>query len=246
MVKKSLVFSLMLISLALGSTQCQTGVKSQKATLTQISDWVSLFDGSSTDAWQSARAEGFPEQGWKVKGDVLTVLAKTDSTPGGKDIITKEQYSNFELDLEVKLTEGANSGIKYFVSNKLLGSEGHYLGLEFQLIDDQNHPDAKLGNNGNRTMASLYDLIPAASDKNTYPPGQWNKIKIVVDGDHVEHWLNGQKVLEMDRKSDAFRQLVALSKYKDFKNFGEIPEGHILLQGHSDEVSFREIKIRTW
>lgn len=208
------------------------------------SKWVILFDGTNTDAWRDAHSDHFPTQGWKIEGNVLTVLAKTETTPAGKDIVTKKLYSNFELELEINLTEGANSGIKYFVSDKFPGYEGQYLGLEFQLIDDQRHPDAKLGRDGNRTMASLYDLIPANKNKKANPPGQWNKVKLVVTGTHVEHWLNGKKVLEFDRSSDEFRKLVTMSKYKDFKNFGEIPEGHILLQGHSDQVSFRNIRIK--
>jgi len=241
-----LVLPLLFIVTILVYVQCNSGEKKGQINSVKKSDWIILFDGTSTDAWQSSHSDEFPKQGWKVEGNVLTVLAKTDSTPAGKDIITKDQYSNFELELEIKLTEGANSGIKYFVVDDFPGYEGQYLGLEYQLIDDQRHPDAKLGANGNRTMASLYDLIPAARDKKVNPPGNWNKIKLLVDGNHVEHWLNGQKVLEFDRKSDAFRQLVALSKYKNFQNFGEIPQGHILLQGHSDEVAFRVIKIRTW
>lgn len=209
------------------------------------SDWVALFDGTSKDAWRSAHSNAFPEKGWKIEGNVLTVLAKTESTPAGKDIVTKKMYSNFELELEVNLTKGANSGIKYFVSDSFPGYEGQYLGLEFQLIDDERHPDAKLGRDGNRTMASLYDLIPASKNKKVKLPGEWNKIRIIVSGNHVEHWLNGKKVLEFDRMSDEFRKLVSVSKYKNFKNFGEIPEGHILLQGHSDQVSFRNIRIRT-
>ena len=208
------------------------------------SKWVTLFDGTGTDAWQDTHSGHFPNQGWKIEGNVLTVLAKTDSTPAGTDIITGKLYSNFELELEINLTEGANSGIKYFVSNAFPGYEGQYLGLEYQLIDDQKHPDAKLGKNGNRTMASLYDLIPAAKNKKVYPPGQWNKVRLIVEGNQVEHWLNGRQALECDRKSDSFRQLVAGSKYKNYKNFGEIPEGHILLQGHSDQVSFRNIRIK--
>lgn len=208
------------------------------------SDWIILFDGTSTNEWKSLHSDKFPEQGWKVEGNVLTVLSKTETTPAGTDIISKKLFSNFELELEVNLTEGANSGIKYFVSNAFPGYEGQYLGLEFQLIDDAKHPDAQLGRNGNRTMASLYDLIPASKDKKVNPPGQWNKLKLIVDGNHVEHWLNRKKILEFDRKSDSFRNLVALSKYKNFKEFGEIPEGRILLQGHSDQVSFRKIRIR--
>lgn len=226
--------------------QCTSTKKEKSASKSNSTDWVVLFDGTSTDAWHDAHSDVFPDTGWKINGNELTVLAKTDSTPAGKDIITRQKYSNFELELEVKLTEGANSGIKYFVTDSFPGYEGQYLGLEFQLIDDALHPDAKKGRNGNRTMASLYDLIPASISKKANPPGEWNKIRLLVDGTHVEHWLNGQKVLEFDRKSEAFRELVAISKYKNFINFGEIPEGYLLLQGHSDEVSFRSIRIKTW
>lgn len=212
----------------------------------QPNKWVWLFNGTSTNMWKSFHSDNFPEQGWKVEGNVLTVLSKTETTPAGHSIITKAQYSNFELELEFKLTKGANSGIKYFVVNNFPGYEGQYLGLEFQLIDDKRHPDAKLGVNGNRTTASLYDLIPAPKNKKVNPPGKWNKVRIIVDGCHVEHWLNGKKILGFDRESETFRSLVAKSKYKGFKNFGENLEGHILLQGHNDEVSFRTIRIRTW
>lgn len=240
---------LLIISILLISLQCSTEQKAQSS-ISELevnkSDWIDLLNSSPVDIWQSVASGEFPDEGWEMTENVLTVKAKTDSTPGGKDIITKNQYSNFELELEVKLTQGANSGIKYFVTNDFPGFEGSYLGLEYQLIDDDMHPDAILGNNGNRTMASLYDLIPPLKNKTVYPPGEWNKVKIVVDGDYVQHWLNGLKVLEFNRKSDSYRQLVNLSKYDKFVNFGEAPEGHILLQGHNDEVSFRQIKIRTW
>ncbi len=207
-------------------------------------DWVWLFDGSSTDKWRSLKTQSFPDQGWLVKDKQLIVLGKTENAPGGKDIITKDQYSSFELELEIKLTEGANSGIKYFVVNTFPGSEGQYLGCEYQLIDNERHPDSKNGVNGNRKMASLYDLIPAPGTIEVNPPNQWNKVRIVVKGNQVEHWLNEKKLLEFDRKSDHFRELVSVSKYKKLKEFGEVPQGHLLLQGHSDEVAFRSIKIR--
>ena len=208
--------------------------------------WEWLFDGKSTNAWVSADGQPFLGNGWEIQNKQLIVWGNTPEHHAGHDIITKQQYDNFELELEVKLTEGANSGIKYFVANTFANYEGQYLGLEYQLIDDERHPDAKLGVNGNRTIASLYDLIPASKNKKIYPPGKWNKVRILVDGDHVEHWINGGKVLEYDRKSDHFKKIVALSKYKNMENFGEIDKGHILLQGHNDEVAFKSIRIRTW
>jgi hypothetical protein len=205
---------------------------------------IILFDGKSTDAWKDIKSDKFPEQGWVVKEGVLTVLAKTDNQEGGHDIVTKEQFSNFELELEVRLSEGANSGIKYVVIDSFTGSEGQYLGLEYQLIDNEKHADALLGRNGNRKMAALYDIIPARENIKINPPGEWNIVKIIVDGNRVEHWLNGEKIIEYDRSLDCFKELVRMSKYNKLVNFGGQEKGHILLQGHGNEVSFRNIKIK--
>jgi len=163
----------------------------------------------------------------------------------GGDIVTLEQFKAFDLSFEFKLTPGANSGVKYFVTLKE-HNEGSAIGLEYQVLDDSLHPDAKLGREGDRTMASLYDLIKAdKTPRFIHPIGQWNTGRIVVfPNNHVVHYLNGIKVLEYDRGSKAFRDLVAESKYKIWPNFGEAPEGHILLQDHGNEVSFRSIKLQ--
>jgi hypothetical protein len=155
-----------------------------------------------------------------------------------------EQYSSFDLKVDFKLTEGANSGIKYFVTEEQPQTPGSAIGLEYQLLDDARHPDAKLGINGNRTLASLYDLIPA-TNKKPKPIGEWNTARIVVKGKLVEHWLNGVKVLEYERGGKEFLAHKAESKFKDRKDFGEAPKGHILLQDHGNQVFFRNIKIRS-
>jgi len=204
-----------------------------------------LFDGTSTDAWKGIESDNFPEHGWKTEGGILTVLAKTDTQEGGHDIITKEQFANFELELEVLLSEGANSGVKYMVVNTYPGNK-NYLGLEYQLIDNERHADAKLGRNGNRQMAALYDILPIRENIKINPAGQWNKVKIVSKGNHVEHWINDNKALVYIRNSDSYKELVRLSKYNKLENFGGQKQGHILLQGHGNEVSFRNIKITTW
>ncbi len=195
--------------------------------------WKLLFDGKTSNGWKGAQSETFPERGWEIKDETLSVL------PGNKggDIVTIDQFASFELSLEFKLTPGANSGIKYFVL------PGTSLGLEYQILDDDRHPDAKQGVAGNRTLASLYDLIPA-ENKTSNPVGEWNQARIVVKGNHIEHWLNGEKVVEYDRDTQCFRALIQKSKYKDIEDFGLHPRGHILLQDHGDAVSFQNIKLR--
>lgn len=213
--------------------------------------WRLLWDGQSANGWRSARSNDFPAKGWTMTDGVLTVQpsAGGESTGGG-DIITREEFSSFELKLEFKITEGANSGVKYFVQPDLNQGAGSSIGCEFQVLDDERHPDAKLGVKGNRTLASLYDLIPATNlsvpnrSKEFRGIGEWNQVRIIVQGNHVEHWLNGFKTVEYERNTPMFNALVAYSKYKDWPNFGNWAQGHILLQDHGNEVSFRSIKVR--
>jgi hypothetical protein len=224
-------------------------------TLPPLTDgWTWLWDGKTSEGWRSARGETFPTRGWAMKDGVLSVQgAGGEESRGGGDIITRKRYSDFELEAEFKYAAGANSGIKIFTQpslsaiDKVTGkpvSVGSAIGLEYQILDDDRHPDAKLGKNGNRRLAALYDLMPAAEGKLSKPVGEWNTARIVSRGNHVEYYLNGRKTLEFDRGSAPFRQLVAGSKYKEIPGFGEWPDGHILLQDHGDAVSFRNIKIR--
>jgi len=206
-----------------------------------------LFDGKTNNGWRSIHGDKFPDRGWEIKDGQLTVLKSDggESTNGG-DIITKDKYTAFDLSFEFKLSPGANSGVKYFVTLKEK-SKGSAIGLEFQVLDDALHPDAKLGRDGNRTLASLYDLITSNRDARARRPiGEWNRGRVVVTADNkVEHYLNGIKMLSYERGSKEFKDLVAISKYKDWDNFGEAKEGSILLQDHGDRVSFRSIKINT-
>ena len=213
--------------------------------------WRLLWDGKTTDGWRGAKLDDFPNSGWKINDGVLTILeGYGGDAQGGGDIITEAVFSDFELILEFKITEGANSGIKYFVDPNLNRGTGSAIGCEFQILDDRNHPDAKLGVGGNRTLASLYDLIAAENlntsgrSKQFKGVGQWNQARIISANGKVEHWLNGEKAVEYDRFSQLFRALVAYSKYKKWDHFGQWQDGHILLQDHGDQVHFRSIKIR--
>ena len=203
--------------------------------------WALLFDGKTMNGWRGALKESFPDKGWVVKDGILEVLPK-DEGGGGGDIVTVDQFDNFEIVFDFKLSEGANSGLKYYVTENDYGKGA--LGLEYQVLDDKGHPDAKMGIDGNRTLASLYDLIPASQGKRFNGIGQWNTGRVIASNNHIEHWLNGFKVLEYERGSAGFKKTVSESKYKDMKNFGEAPKGHILLQDHNDRVWFRNIKIK--
>ncbi len=207
--------------------------------------WTLLWDGETTEGWRGARLDGFPEVGWSIEDGILKVHKSDggESTNGG-DIVTIKPYKNFMLKVDFRITEGANSGIKYFVDTDLnKDGKGSAIGCEFQILDDKKHPDATMGKDGNRTLGSLYDLIAAPKDK-PFRGGFFNTAMIVVEGNHVEHWLNGVKIVEYERNTDEWNELVQTSKYKKWPNFGNAEEGLILLQDHGDEVWFQNIKIK--
>lgn len=215
----------------------------------QAQGWRLLWDGRTPAGWRGAGRQEFPKQGWKIENGELGLVAKQDR-PDPKqragDLVTTGQFGAFDLQFEFFLMPGANSGVKYLLDE----SGGQALGPEFQLLDDERHPDAKQGAAGNRTLGSLYDLIP----RETMPRSQgiapgvgaWHHGRIVAHADgRVEHWLNGIKVVDYNRRSRLFAALVERSKYAGNEGFGLAAEGSILLQDHDDEVRFRSIKIRT-
>lgn len=205
--------------------------------------WKLLFDGKTTQGWRGFHSQEMPSQAWLVEDGILKKV-KAKQKYGDGDVITNDQFENFELSLEWKLTEGANGGIKYLIVESLPPTGKSGISFEYQILDDERHPDAKAGVDGNRTAGSLYDLIPAAKNKPVKPIGEWNQTRIIKRGNHVEHWLNGMKVLEFELGSPELEALIAKSKYKVNPEFGKARKGHILIQDHGDEVWYRNIKIR--
>jgi hypothetical protein len=196
--------------------------------------WELLFDGSSFKGWRGYGAKAMPEAGWKIENGLLATVAKVK----GSAIITEKKYNDFELTWEWKVESAGNNGVKYFVTEDRPKSPGH----EYQMIDDERHPDGMRG--PKYQTGAFYDVLVAKTAGVTKQPGEWNSSKIVVRGNHVEHWLNGRNVLAYEAGSKAVKEGVAGSKFKDEAGFGDKIAGHIMLTYHSDACVFRNIKIR--
>lgn len=208
--------------------------------------WKMLFNGKDFTGFRAVHGTKMPEKHWSVIDGNINV-SPSDGSETGNDIVTDKQYGPFEMSFEFQLSEGANSGVKYFVNEAFDSGGKSGVGLEYQVLDDEKHPDAKLGAAGNRTMASLYDLIPSYKlDKRFQRKiGDWNQARVVaMPNNIVQHWLNGFKVLEYERKSNVFEALVARSKYEKYVGFGAGDKGNILIQDHGNNVSFKNLKIR--
>ena len=238
------------IAAALGAAEPNTLTPAEKA-----AGWQLLWDGKTLNGWvgEKGGCKAPPAKGWKIEDGILTVLPTSRITQSGKweklpkeqaalggggDLVTKESFKDFELVVDFRLTRAANSGIKYFYDKNKFGGTCE----EYQILDPE-HPDAKRGRNGNRRVAALYDMMPASADKVVRPAGEWNTAKIVSKGSHVEHWLNGVKMLEYERNNQEWNALVAYSKYKNWPDFGN-RDGRILLQDHGNEVWFKNVKIK--
>ena len=196
--------------------------------------FVLLFDGKSISNWRRWKGEGVPES-WKVVDGSLSHVAGAGS---GGDIMSDQQYGDFELRLEWKIAEGGNSGIMYRASDKY--DISWYTGPECQILDNARHPDGK---NPKTSAGSDYALYAPIKDV-CKPAGEWNEVRIVAKGKHVEHWLNGTKIAEYEVESPEWKDLVSKSKFADLPDYGRMPSGHIVLQDHGDTVSFRSIRIR--
>ncbi len=223
---------------------CQVGAQNNMLTEEEKADgWILLFDGKSAEHWRGYNMDAFPDEGWVIEGDALVYRPpQTDTWSSGLDIITRQKFSDFIFKIEWMIEKAGNSGIFYHVLEQPTQAI-YWSGLEMQILDNEYHPDANQGIAGTRKAGSLYDLIPA-DPQNTKPHGEWNSVKIVSNGPVVEHWQNGEKVLEYERWTVEWFELIRNSKFVGHPEFGAMREGHIGLQDHGDVVKFRNIKIK--
>lgn len=223
--------------------QVKEGAK-ETATVTADEGWVSLFDGKTTAGWRGYGKPAFPEKGWEVVDGTLHCLESgTGEAGNGGDIIYDKKFSNFELSLEWKIAEGGNSGI-FLLAQEVAGEPIYTSSPEMQILDNDKHPDAKLGVDGNRMAGSLYDLIPA-KPQNTKPAGEWNQVGILCYQGTVVFKSNGANVVEFHLWTDAWKKMVENSKFKDWERFlNTAKEGYIGLQDHGNDVWFRNIRIK--
>ena len=195
-------------------------------------EWRTLFDGRSLDAWRGFKKDSVPA-GWQVVDGALTRVGEAG------DLITRDQFGNFELTLEWKVAEGGNSGIMFRVAET--ADATYETGPEMQVLDDARHKD---GESRLTAAGSAYGLYAAPAGV-VKPAGQWNAVRIVVRGNHVEQWLNGTKVVEYELGSPDWEARVRNSKFKQWPGYGRVVSGHIALQDHGDRVAYRDIKVRT-
>ena len=219
----SRLVTLTLMSLFLGRTS-----------LLAEGEWIVLFDGKSKDAWRGYQRKAFPEKGWVVDDGAFKTIV------GGEhvDLITKQEFRNFELELEWKVSPGGNGGIFYRAGED--DKEIWHSAPEIQVLDDDKHGDGK---NPKTSAGSLYALV-APVGKKLRPVGEFNHSRLVLNGDHGEHWLNGVRVVEYELDSPQLRELIAQSKFKDLPRFAKLPQGSIGLQHHGQEVWYRNIRVR--
>jgi hypothetical protein len=228
-------FRLVAIMLMLALGGCVSPVADNELSRAEKSaGWQFLFDGQTFNGWRGYRMKGLPPAGWEIKDGTLKTVAKVK----GAELITQKKFTDFELNWEWRIAAVGNNGVKYFVTEERPKSPGH----EYQMIDDERHPDGRRG--PLYQTAAFYDVLPPAADKPRKPVGEWNASRLVVRDNRVEHWLNGAKVLTYELDSPEVKAGIARSKFKNEPGFGDKITGHIMLTYHGDECWFRNIKIR--
>jgi hypothetical protein len=226
---KKYIFRLLILIVFISEIRAQSG------------KWIILFDGTSTDKLRGYGMSGFPDSAWKVEHGALVAQTGTSNI----DLVTKDEFKNFELELEWAVSPAGNSGVFYHVKENLRhesgnGNSPNWLdNFEMQILDDIHFNDTA----AIRSAGSLYDLIIPVN-KHLKPIGEYNQAKLIVNGNHVEHWLNGNKVVEYENNSEAMNKMLAASKFKNNPGYGKSPNGLIMFQHHGQKVWLRKIKIR--
>jgi hypothetical protein len=233
--KKCLLAATLLVFAACSSLHQSSRAPNTLTRAEQRQGWKLLFDGKSGAGWHNVGKDTFPDKGWAIENGALRKVAGER----GGDLITEGTYSEFDLRWDWKVAPRGNNGVKYFVTDDRKG-----VGHEYQMLDDATEAEGK--DNGKHSTASFYDVLPPWPNKPAalHPAGEWNSSRVYVHGNTVEHWLNGQKVLQYELGSQEVKDGVAKSKFRDVPHFGERVKGHILLTDHHDEATFRNIKIR--
>ena len=208
--------------------------------------WILLFDGKTSNGWRGYNKTGFPAD-WSIEDGAIKLKGSGNGEAGsvnGGDLIYDRKFSNFHLKIEWKISEGGNSGI-FYLAQEIPGKEIWRTAPEFQVLDNDRHPDAMLGVDGNRQAGSLYDLIPA-KPQNTKPAGEWNSAEILSYQGTVIHFQNGQKILEYHLWTPEWNELVKNSKFPTYNpDWAKVAkEGYIGLQDHGNDVWYRNIKIQ--
>lgn len=232
MFKYKLLILLIIIGLFL--VGCMSENNKHENTDSAYGEWITLFDGESTEHWRGYNMDAMPEK-WIIEGDELVLHPEQGPRV---NLITREKYQDFEFRAEYNISEGGNSGIFHHVIEQP-GLAIHWSGPELQILDNEAFPES----HQSQLSASLYDLKPAVP-QNTRPAGEWNEIKIISDGPFMEYWQNGEKVIEFERWSVEWFEMVRNTKFECHTSFGTVPNGHIGLQDHGDQVKFRNIRIR--
>jgi len=238
----NVILSLVLV---IGLTSCGSKSKKEAATEAEDEGWVTIFDGTSTAGWRGYNQPAFPAEGWEVVDGTLHCIGSGEGEAGGAggDIIYDKKLSNFELSLEWKISEGGNSGI-FILAQEIPDTPIYESAPEMQILDNERHPDAKLGKDGNRMAGSLYDLLPA-KPQNAKPAGEWNQAGILVYQGTVVFKQNGENVVEFHLWTDNWKKMCAESQFADWDMFvNTAHEGYIGLQDHGNDVWFRNIKLK--
>ena len=217
-----------------------TNVAQTNASEPKKGKWVKLFDGKSLAGWHNYLKQGQPVSGkWKVEDGSIVLVER-----GGGDLVTDGEFENYELELEWKISEKGNSGIIYRVHEDPKYKSSYNTGPEMQVLDNERHPDAKAGKNGNRTSGALYDMLPPSDFSAQKVAGEWNKVKLVINKGTVQHYLNGKKIVEYKTSGPEWEKMVNESKFKGWEGFNKYDKGRIALQDHGDKVWYRNIRIR--